>query len=148
MRLTSARPLTTVQKNLKSCSTRKRAMTAWVSVMLTTVTTVQNASATMTSSQSIPVVTPPRKSAVKSAVMMNILMQWESLNTASGAPLYSTRGPSQISVSASPTSKGWAPTSQGMISSIAAAAGMSRQSRMNGPVSCWMRVICSMEKVT
>ena len=78
---------------------------------------------------------------------MNILMQCESLNTASGAPLYSTSGPSQISVSASPTSKGCAPTSQGMTSSIATAAGMSRQSSRKGPLRLCMTVICSSEKV-
>ena len=68
-------------------------------------------------------------------------MLWQSLYTASGAPLYSARSPSQISVSASAVSKGWLPVSPGMMRRKASAAGMRLAWVMRLPFSSWYSAI-------
>ena len=71
-----------------------------------------------------PIPFPPKNSATNNPDIINALIWLVSLNKAKYNPLYSTKGPSQISVSASAISNGTTPTSAGITIKKAMAAGI------------------------
>ena len=72
-------------------------------------------------------------------------MLWLNLNKLKYIPLYSTKGPSHISVSASDTSKGATPTLAGRIIKNAIAAGNKAKENIKFPSIACAFSISSME---